>query len=310
MALGQTALTPIDRDLASALDFRNNRYSGCFGQSVCTVDGLTVRASRLPSTGGTWGEAQLYWDPVDGFGVLGGGQDDEIDIDESVTIEFDAPTPIHIIWLTDLFVDEGKRYSRQEDEEVLVRAQGDAEVANIDLFNTDQLVRQLEVTGDLALPNLSFNSTLAPELFQTGEDLRKRLVIEDGQVVMLEAVREADANGGNGATVVRLNESSVGTIDPDKVGAFRDIDSPANALDLIEEYSRPLDVEIYPEGSGNARRISELLDDSQVLEDLYLAAEIGRSVGNVPNGEVSAHLGAAVRVNRIVFNVTTRTSND
>jgi hypothetical protein len=300
----------IDRDLADAIDLRNEAFAGCYGTSSCTIQtpagGLTVRGYRLTRTGGEWLPAALYWDPVDGFGVLSGGQDDEIDIDEMIEVTFAEPVRLSSIWLTDLFVDEARHYGPAD---ARPRA-GDAETASVELFAAGTPVTRLEVTGNLALPNLSFNESVAPELFDSGGDLRKRLIIEDDSIVLLNAVRTG--GGTSGETIrVNLEEALIGKIDADKAEVFADLaqDQEAN-LDLIAEYARPLDVELFPEGSTNAQRIAGLVDNAPELQALTAAAQVGRSVGDVPNGEVSADFGTPVAVDRIRFRATASTSND
>jgi hypothetical protein len=82
-----------------AIDFRDAAWAGAYGQNEWTVDSATAIA---------WPKgAELYQDNVDGLGVLGGTNDDEIDwIDgrkEILQVLVDGGMNLSGIWITDLF---------------------------------------------------------------------------------------------------------------------------------------------------------------------------------------------------------------
>lgn len=85
--------------LNGQIDFRTTDYSPCANESSCTVGNLTIAASNNA------GSADIFWDQLDGLGVLGGQENDEIDGSnmELLTLTFAAPETVLGIWFTDLF---------------------------------------------------------------------------------------------------------------------------------------------------------------------------------------------------------------
>ena len=74
---------------------------------VCgPIDGVTV----VPFPTDTGG---LFWAADDGFGVRG-GEIDEIDPLESLTVTFSAPRPVTGAWFTDLFIDTSGAAAAEE----------------------------------------------------------------------------------------------------------------------------------------------------------------------------------------------------
>jgi hypothetical protein len=296
----------IDKQLQGQLDFRENKFGVCFKRKNCTVNGYKINGYHRHSDADAWHSAPLYWDPIDGIGILGGGQDDEIDINERLIVEFPYQRKVVGIWLTDLFLSETKRYAsllNKGDEEVRQFDQ-DFEEAEIELRLNKKVNAKLRVTGNLALPNISFNETIDPSLFDSGNDLRQRLVVQDEDLYILSSETGAKEK-------IVLNPVLLGQLDTKKRNLFNNTDEDKNKTqDLLKLYSDDLDVELYPEGDRNAQRIAEILGDPKILDSLRQSAQIGRTVDNVPNGEVSANLTSPVDATSVMFYASTRTSND
>ncbi len=94
--------TPIGTGLNGQTDFRSSTYSSCNSTTGCTkfdaATGMNVTITPNPTnTGG------LYWDSTDGFGVRG-GENDEINYPETLTVTFASPVSLAGIWFTDLFM--------------------------------------------------------------------------------------------------------------------------------------------------------------------------------------------------------------
>ena len=72
----EAAAALIDQDLSAQIDFRSLAFGLCFSQPTCTVEGVTITAERRDVAGDGWVPALIYWDPMDGLGVLEGGQNE------------------------------------------------------------------------------------------------------------------------------------------------------------------------------------------------------------------------------------------
>ncbi len=94
---------PIGSALDGQIDFRTTDYGGCFGMTNCTVGDLTLSAVNQD------GAAEIYWDGVDGLGIIGGQESDEIDGSngEMLTVTFANPTSLTGVWFSDLFAGAG-----------------------------------------------------------------------------------------------------------------------------------------------------------------------------------------------------------
>ena len=95
--------TPIGTGLNGETDFRNsNTYSTCDSTTGCTrfdaATGMNVTITANPSNAGG-----LYWDSTDGFGIRG-GENDEIDKRETLTVTFASSVNLAGVWFTDLFM--------------------------------------------------------------------------------------------------------------------------------------------------------------------------------------------------------------
>ena len=230
-------LSPIDAQLADNLDFRDLRFRNCFGESVCEVDGYRVIAWHRHSDGAQWHAAELYWDPVDGLGIQGGGQDDEIDYNERLIVEFPFQRGLHGVWLTDLFINEVPRYTEASSG---ADAAKEAETAGIEMRLKDVEPNRLVVSGDIELPQRPFNAMIAPDLFTEGGDLRQRLVISDGRVSILSAALNATGER-TVLTTIPINQLE---------GSKRDeiIGDDGVSIDLSALLGEDLEVPLEPEG--------------------------------------------------------------
>ena len=94
------------------IDFRAASWRPDGLQSSLSHQALTVSAEE--KHGRHWLAEMLYWDNVDGLGILG-GEDDEIDGRERLVIHFDQPVHLAGVWLTDLFgsPDGGSRFGER-----------------------------------------------------------------------------------------------------------------------------------------------------------------------------------------------------
>lgn len=106
--IGAAAAAPLSGDTLFShldIDFRSDAlFSGCKSNPIC----LSAVSNPLPPvTVSTNAGSLLYWDNRDGFGIMG-GENDEIDGEESLTVAFDRASPFALsaIALTDLFLGE------------------------------------------------------------------------------------------------------------------------------------------------------------------------------------------------------------
>jgi hypothetical protein len=90
---GSASAIPALGDIA--IDFRTSDWAAGHGQNAYTFDGTTVTAAQPAG-------ALLYRDNKDGFGIQG-GEFDEIDGDERLSVSFDGSRLITGVWITDLF---------------------------------------------------------------------------------------------------------------------------------------------------------------------------------------------------------------
>ena len=82
------------------IDFRSAQWQPRGLQSSLSYQAVTVSAQE--KHGRHWQAEKLYWDNRDGLSILG-GEHDEIDGRERLVIQFDRPTQLAGVWLTDLF---------------------------------------------------------------------------------------------------------------------------------------------------------------------------------------------------------------
>lgn len=114
------------------IDFRTLFDAGTYGQHSDTSGGITA-------TAGPTDDNLLFWAADDGLGILG-GEDDEIDLREILTVEFGTVRTLAGAWLSDIFLsgDGG----------------GDNEQAFIEVYDAaDALIFSDWFDGEEALPN-------------------------------------------------------------------------------------------------------------------------------------------------------------
>ena len=94
---------PIGTGLDGEIDFRTAPWAACAGESTCIIGDVTVEAGNVS------GPADIYWDSTDGFGVIGGQENDEIDGPnaEFLSLVFGTPELLSGIWFSDLFSGNG-----------------------------------------------------------------------------------------------------------------------------------------------------------------------------------------------------------
>ncbi|NBC33281.1 MAG: PEP-CTERM sorting domain-containing protein [Alphaproteobacteria bacterium] len=146
------------------IDFRSEAFaSDCLHRSSCTKSPGDL-STRVTVAAGA--DTRLYWDDTDGFGILG-GENDEIDGSEQLTISFQQGTPFALsgIALTDLFMptDGGPRGEEAlvqfffNDEEVgpaggMRFDQADDNIYGASLFSLDEILKVDKIvfssTGD------------------------------------------------------------------------------------------------------------------------------------------------------------------
>lgn len=290
----------IDRELAGGFDFRSDAYSGCRNVPSCTVNGLTISAERQTSDGLSWIAAQLYWDPVDGIGILDGAQHDEVDIDERLTVEFAAGTgPLRKIWFSDLFLGEDVRYGAAGNNTV-EDVPDDVEVAGVALWSAGAEVLRFNVIGEIELPDHPFNQYISGQFLEDG-DLRRRLLINNDIITVLSA------GEGTGSSAIEINVV-LGEVDKDKRGIFDGVETIE--IDLSTILAGFHGTIMFPLGSHNFDMIQKLVTDPAALAALRASAVRERSVGTWSNGELGIETAADFPVDKVVFFSPFDSSND
>lgn len=280
----------IDTDLRGQLDLRELQFEVCLDTPRCTVAGVTVTAERKRRNG-QWTEALIYWDPIDGFGVLGGQQNDEIDVDERLTLTFNAPRVWSGVWLSDLFIGEGTRYQGWPESEE------DVEIADLELRLDGDIVGQERISGIFELPDDPFNEEVN-EIFVENGDLLNRVIV-DGLGISVFVPDGEDAKG----TVKPL-----GAIGDDKKAVFADTEIiDADLDDLLGDDEK---LAVFDEGDDNAVQLVSIRTRMLELEKLRLEAEELRVVGDLSNGELGWRPEETVVVDQVVLTAGYKTSSD
>lgn len=106
--LGVAADNGAHAALMPQVDFRDSLFSAADGNHSfsATVDGIgfTISAYRINETG--LEAANIWWDSIDGLGIWGGTNDDEIDRLERLVISFDNVVALSDIFVADFFASE------------------------------------------------------------------------------------------------------------------------------------------------------------------------------------------------------------
>lgn len=282
----------IDRDLAGQLDFRDSAYSVCLDQTTCTVGDVTVSAFRAGADGAER-PANIYWDPIDGLGVLDGGQNDEIDFDETLVVKLNRPASVSAVWLSDLFQHEAGNYGGQAITE------GDGEVARIDLRSGGASRNQVIVNSEVDLPPQMFNAVVDPSIFHMDGDLLERVVINNDKISLV---------GADGTRNVGTLSGSGGLIDADKQELFAGL--PTVEIDTQRLLALIDGVVLFPAGDDNANLVAGLVRQGETFETVTQRSTALRATSDLSNGEVAAYLGSPVFADEVVFSAPFSTSND
>lgn len=95
--------------LTPQVDFRSNVFSAADNQTSFHIVeagiGFTLEAFHADINGNLTA-ANLWWDSMDGVGVRGGWNDDEIDINDVLRITFDNTIGLSEIYISDLFAQQ------------------------------------------------------------------------------------------------------------------------------------------------------------------------------------------------------------
>lgn len=299
--MAQADLATIDSELRSGIDFRHIDYRVCEDRQTCKVGQVQLAAQRRDGSDDAWVDqnAQLYCHPVDGIGVQGGGQNDEIDFEERIVVTFDTTVSVDKIWFSDLFRDEDSRYGAG----VTDRVQGapeDAETAGVQFVRQAEVLFNQIISANDPLPEDPFNEMLTPRFAEDG-DLLRRVVI-DGELVTL-VVPGKDV-------VDRLDsiEVPLGQIDKDKSDLFDGLETVQIDLsDIITDFHN---ARLFTYGSHNFDYISAMLNDNIQLASLKSSAEAMRLQVDLSNGEQVAQALYTDRVDQLTFFAPFDASND
>ncbi len=304
---GDTKIVPglIDAELQTSVDFRDLVFQSCYERSSCEVGNFSISATRLDAQSGEWIPAKIYWDPIDGFGVLEGGQDDEIDIDERLTVNFAKAKVVRAIWYSDLFAKEHVRYqklarSRSVEGTASAKVSRNYETA----FATfSKVVGQEETfltTGVVDLPDREFNEIVDASIFDTGGDLRKRLLLEAEEPKILAGTQEA-VGQSNDRAVLTL------AVDPSANKAKNvQLDNEPYALAFSARSPLP-----WTSGqTSNSKKFDKHIGDHSKLQELFSYSGALRLAGDVSNGEISQTVSPGIWTKQIVFSAASATSND
>ncbi|MDO6728047.1 hypothetical protein Q4544_13995 [Cognatishimia sp. 1_MG-2023] len=292
-------LSQIDSELRSHLDFRSLLFRSCLGQHECTVGDISLRAMRLRDDNETWGQATLYWDPIDGIGVQDGAQNDEIDFDERLEIRFAQPQTVAKVWYSDLFHTEDRRYGSFATDRVQNEPE-DAEIAGMTLVAAGQEFGTETFSATDRLPWASFNQEVSVR-FQENGDLRRRVIIQNEIVTVL-------APSGTSDREDLLLQNPVGTIDKDKRAIFEGTET--FEIDLAGILTEFHGTNLFAVGTNNFDLIERIAANEAELNNLRLVAERKRTSIQMSNGEVGAELLNATGIDGLNFFAPFDASND
>lgn len=290
-AFSESQLTGnVDSELVRGVDFRNMAFEECLNVAECNINGLRIFAQRQ-QLDGSWTSANIYWDPIDGLGVMGGQQNDEIDSDERLTVTFGSEVEMAGIWLSDLFIGEEARYQG------VSYSAADVETAQITLHRGDDAGELFEVNGVFELPENPFEAAFT-DMFVEGGDLLNRILVDTDRISIFMP-------GENGGTPVVL---PLGDVDPAKRALFSE--NAVATIDIGTLLGAAGEVQVFEVGSFNASQIIAIRDDMNELSNLRAKAEMQRTIGDADNGELGWYAPSARKVDRIVFTSDVVTSND
>ncbi|MEL6745939.1 MAG: hypothetical protein AAFO68_10815, partial [Pseudomonadota bacterium] len=292
VAVSQTSeLALIDQDLRGQWDFRDTAFSACFEQNECFALGVTITAERRANDAVSWIPAQLYWDPVDGIGVMAGGQNDEIDFDERVLITFEGSkggtVNIERVWLSDIFIGEDERYGHSGDP----AGPDNVEVAIIRSLFAGTLLSEQLVDGADVLPPDPFHDEFHEE-HEEGADLHRRIIMDGDTLTVM--VPDAEGSGE-----LRMLSFPIGEIEENRLALFEGLETiEMDVADILAGFNN---VPLNAAGSANAQMINTMLEDLAEVQALRVQAEDTRLVGSVSNGELGVDMDETLDVEMLVF---------
>ena len=298
VALGSTAsaqnIAQIDSELAGGIDFRGPAFSTCLGQTECSVDGVTIVGQRRLSQVSDWLSAPIYWDPIDGLGIEDGAQNDEIDIDERLLVQFETALSLDRIWLSDLFISEDRRYGASGTD-LVANQPADAEIAAITFAIDGADILALTVAGESRLPWAQFNQEVDIRFSEDG-DLRRRIVVNED--VMTVVVPGADI----------VLQTPTGESPEAKQGLFEGLDTVE--LDLTTLLAEFNDAPLFEQGTANFEIVRSIAEDPDNLAEIIRIAQDKRTSIQMSNGEVGISIDPAMRFDEIAFSAPFDASND
>lgn len=283
----------IDVELAGSLDFRDIVFAPCLDQAECTVGEVTIVGQRRLSQD-LWVNALIYWDPIDGFGIQDGAQNDEIDFDERLLVRFETARNIERIWLSDLFISEDGRYGSSQTD-LIAGEPENAEVAGISFLNSGAELQNITVSGEDRLPWAQFNQEIDTRFREDG-DLRRRIVVNDDLVTLV--IPGADLT----------LQTPTGAVDSDKQSLFEGLETVE--LDLTELLAEFNGAELFEVGTRNFELVNAMVNDPDNLAELLRKAQEKRTSIRMSNGEVGFDVELEVAVDEVTFFSPFDASND
>lgn len=294
------AASTIDTELAGRFDFRAPQYHACLDQTECTVDGITIRAeTREVEEGSPWTDGKIYWDPIDGFGVQHGAQNDEIDFNERIRIIFAEPVSVSKVWVSDLFTQEDRRYGSSSTDLVEdVPEDSESAAVTMSLDGTPQA--NLLISGDERLPWASFNQEVSVRFRENG-DMQRRVVINGDRITFV--VPGDDVTRPN-----RPKQFVLESVDPEKNVIFEGVETvEIDLTDILAEFNGTA---LFVSGETNFEFIRALTETPGDFERLNKVAREKRATINMSNGEVGWPLDTPVETDEIVFFAPFDASNE
>ncbi len=284
----------IDVELANGIDFRNLAFSDCLNRTECSVGDVTIIAQRRVDQNAEWLSAPIYWDPIDGIGVQDGAQNDEIDIDERVLVRFADKSNLDRIWLSDLFMNEDRRYGSSQTDLISGEPE-DAEVAGLSFLADGTELLNITVSGESRLPWAQFNQEVDVRIREDG-DLRRRIVVNDDVVTVVIP--------GDDLTL----QTPLGVNDAEKQGLFDGLETvELDISDLLAEFNNAA---LFEVGTKNFELINAIAQDPDNLAAMLRTAQEKRTSIRMSNGEVGFDVDSSLSIEEIAFFSPFDASND
>lgn len=284
----------IDVELADEIDFRATSFSACLNRTQCTVGNVTVLGERRLNDASEWRSAPIYWDPIDGIGIQDGAQNDEIDINERLLVRFADPQGIDRIWLSDLFINEDRRYGSSMTDLVEGEPE-DAEIAGMSLAADGAEIFNTTISGESRLPWAQFNQEIDVRFREDG-DLRRRIVVNDDIVTIVIP--------GEDLTL----QTPVSPDDAKTQSLFEGLETvELDITDLLAEFNTAA---LFEVGTTNFELINAIAQDPDNIAEMIRVAQEKRTSIRMSNGEVSFDVDQNLTVDEITFFSPFDASND